>query len=79
MAAKYTKSEVAEIIEQFLDGTGGPWDWDDFTSIRIADPELEAIRVRCVELHHATISGQYCGPDGLAEMRRMVDQLRDTR
>jgi hypothetical protein len=78
VAAKYTKSEVAEIIEQFLGGTDGPWDWDDFTSIRIADPELEAIRVRCVELHDSTISGQYCGPEGLAEMRRMVDQLRST-
>jgi hypothetical protein len=76
VAAKYTKSEVAEILEQFLDGTVGAWDWDDFTSIRIADPELEAIRVRCVELYDSTTSGQYCGPEGVAEMRRMVDQLR---
>jgi hypothetical protein len=27
-----TKSEVADYIEQFLNGTGGKWDWDDFTS-----------------------------------------------
>ncbi len=79
MAAKYTKLAVAEIIEQFLDGTGGPWDWDDFTSIRIADPELDAIRVRCVELCDSTSTGQYCGPEGFAEMRRMVDQLRSAQ
>jgi hypothetical protein len=77
MAAHYTKAEVAEIIEQFLDGTGGDWDWDDFTSFRIADPELDAIRVRCGQLYdEPNYPGRYCGPDGLAEMRRIVEQLR---
>jgi hypothetical protein len=31
---------------RFIEGTGGPWDWDDFVSIPIADPRLEAIRKR---------------------------------
>ena len=54
MAVKYTKAEVADIIEQFLDGTGGRWDWDDFTSVKIVDPDLDTIRVRCIELHDET-------------------------
>ena len=41
---------MAVIIEQFLDGTGGRWDWDDFVSLRIEDPELDAIRLRCARL-----------------------------
>ena len=77
MAVHYTKAEVATIIEQFLDGSGGRWDWDEFTSCRIADPELDAIRRRCGELYdYSNYPGQYCGPEGLSEMRRMVEQLR---
>ena len=77
MAIHYTRAEVAIIIEQFLNGTGGPWDWDDFTSIRIDDPELDAIRRRCGELYdEPNHPGQYCGPDGVAEMRRMIEHLR---
>lgn len=41
---KRTPAEVAGFIRDFIDGTGGEWDWDDFTSVRLANPELEAIR-----------------------------------
>jgi hypothetical protein len=51
MAVRLTPTEVADIIEAFLKGTDGRWDWDDFCSSRITDPALDAIRVRCVDLH----------------------------
>ena len=60
MGIKYTRAEVADIIEQFVDGTGGRWDWDDFTSTKIADPELDAIRVRCIELHDGNCRDHTC-------------------
>ena len=41
-----TAGEVARYIRDFIDGTGGQWDWDDFESIPIADPALESIRDR---------------------------------
>jgi hypothetical protein len=37
-------AEVAQFISNFLNGTGGEWDWDDFTSVPITNPALEAIR-----------------------------------
>jgi hypothetical protein len=43
-------SEVADIIERHIERTEGPWDWDEFTSIPIANDELDAIRLRCIEL-----------------------------
>jgi len=43
----YTPEEVADIIEKFLDGSGGEWDWDDFTSITIKDAYLDGIRCKC--------------------------------
>jgi hypothetical protein len=48
-----TASEVADIIEKHIQGTEGPWDWDDFTSVPIRDDRLDAIRVQCLELDYA--------------------------
>ena len=41
-------SYVAETIATFIDGTGGTWDWDDFTSSRLSDPTLDGIRRRAL-------------------------------
>lgn len=41
---KVTPEQFADELESHLLGTGGPWDWDDTTSIRIADERLERIR-----------------------------------
>ncbi len=41
-----TSAEVAGYIRDFIDGTGGEWDWDDFTSVPIATLELETIRAQ---------------------------------
>ena len=76
MAIRHTKAEVADIIEQFLDDSGDRWAWDDFTSIRIVDPQLDAIRLRCIDLYDGAAQQGYCGPDGVSEMRRMVEGLR---
>lgn len=45
-----TSEEVATIIEKFLDGQSGPWDWDDFISFPITDRLLDEIRERCNRL-----------------------------
>jgi len=43
---KRTASEVATYLRDFVDGGGGEWNWDDFTSVPIADSRLEDIRKR---------------------------------
>jgi hypothetical protein len=43
--SKRTPGEVAGYIRDFIEGTGSEWDWDDFISMPIADPLLEAIRL----------------------------------
>ena len=42
---KVTPQQFADELERHLLGTEGPWDWDDTTSVRIADERLE--RLRC--------------------------------
>jgi hypothetical protein len=39
MGRKRTAAEVATYLRDFIDGTGDEWDWDDFESVPIADPE----------------------------------------
>jgi hypothetical protein len=43
---KLTAAEVVLNLRNFLDGSGGEWDWDDFVSVPIADPALDHIRRR---------------------------------
>lgn len=56
-----TPQEVATLIAGFLDGTD-EWAWDDFESVRIADPFLEDIRRRAVPLGppNADVGGIRC-------------------
>jgi hypothetical protein len=44
-----TAEQFADELERHLLGTEGPWDWDDTASVRIADPRLEAVRMRLGE------------------------------
>lgn len=39
-----TDEDVISYLESHLAGDGGPWDWDDFTSIPITDPYLDDTR-----------------------------------
>jgi hypothetical protein len=74
-----TKVEVADIIERFLNGTGGEWDWDDFTSFGITDPYLDSVRIQCSELNVTfppTEKGHYCSQTGFEIMRELAARLR---
>jgi hypothetical protein len=39
---------AARTIRGFLDDSGGEWDWDDFTSCSLDDPQVELIRKRAL-------------------------------
>lgn len=68
---KRSASEVADFIENHVRGTEGAHDWDDFTSIPIADRRLNAMRLRCVELDDKSPQARF------AELRKMVVDLRN--
>ncbi|WP_146756697.1 hypothetical protein [Brevundimonas vesicularis] len=42
--------EVAGFLQDFLDGTGGDWDWDEFTRVPISDPFLDVVRQKASTL-----------------------------
>jgi len=45
-----TRNEVIAVLKQAMK-TGGDSSWDDFVSIRIAEPELEAVRLKCLNVN----------------------------
>ncbi|HEY6070661.1 MAG TPA: hypothetical protein VIU85_04730 [Chthoniobacterales bacterium] len=76
---KRTPEEVANTIEAFANGGGDQWAWDDFISIRLSDPGLEAVRQKCVAVRDEFPPSDpraYCSDAGLAAMRQIVQDLR---
>jgi hypothetical protein len=79
MALVMTKSEIADLIESFLDGSCEEWDWDDFMNERLSDPDLVRIQRRCASVpqeYPPTDRGSYCGPEGVEVLKQMADGLR---
>ena len=70
---------MANTIEGFVYGAGNQWDWDGFTSIRIDDPDLEAIRKQIVALpveFPPSNTRDYCSEAGMRKMRELLGALR---
>jgi hypothetical protein len=65
--------DVVGLLGDFIDGTGGDWDWDDFTSVPIMAPELEAIRL---EAEFVTLPVTSAGRDKLQELLAKARALR---
>jgi hypothetical protein len=69
-------------LENFLQGSGSSWEWDDFTlSLSFQDPTLEAIRQRCAGLGKEFPPGspdKYCGEGGLKVLQSYISELRKT-
>jgi hypothetical protein len=75
-----TREEVAKIIDDFISDNIGTYDWDDFISIKITDPELERIRIFCLEvtdLYPSVEDGHYCSDEGINRLRGLADGLRN--
>jgi hypothetical protein len=77
---KLGRLEVAQILEDFLEGSGAQWAWDDFTSASsVAEERLEEIRRRCVHLRQEfppKHPREYCNDEGRDVIRRFIAELR---
>ena len=76
---KVTKEQVVLEIDKFLAVEGGAYDWVNFCSIRIDDPELNNVRILCADLPIAyppVSGGQYCADEGLDELLKIANELR---
>ena len=75
---KMTAKDVRGVLVRFLDGTATPHECDDFVSVTIGDPRLDAIRERCAGLRAEfppELPGHYCGEGGVEVMQRFIQEL----
>lgn len=77
---KLTYEEVAQVLENFIEGKGGPWAWDGFTlGMSFDDNYLEDIRKRCVGLSEEfppQNPHEYCNEQGRGVIRGFIAELR---
>ena len=67
---RITPQQFADQLEPHLLGTAGAWEWDDATSIRLADKRLERLRVRLGRFDNLTSDEQR------EELRQVIIALR---
>ena len=68
--ATLTRRDVEACLTDFLAGSGGDWDWDDFTSVPIADPALEQMRAKAAAVPLPLTE------EGRVAILRLLQQLR---
>ncbi|WP_309662678.1 hypothetical protein [Sphingomonas sp.] len=69
-SADLTPEDVLRYLEDFVEGRGGDWDWDDFTGIPITDPFLERIREEAASVELPLTE------NGRATLRQLAEQIR---
>jgi hypothetical protein len=69
-SADRTARDVEGYLRGFLEGTDGDWDWDDFTSIKITDPRLDAIRDEAARVSLPLAEA------GRATLRTLLEEVR---
>ena len=81
--SKLGNLEVAQILEDFVEGRGHPLAWDGFTQGRsrqdFEDERLEQIRRRCACLDQEfppKNPREFCSEQGRDVIRRYVEELR---
>lgn len=81
-SSKVSRLEVAQILQNFLDGTGKPMAWDGFTlGMSFDDDYLDRIRIRCARLSEEfppAVSSEYCGEQGREIIRNYIRELRNS-
>ena len=76
-----SRTEIADTIDAFVGGTGDNWDWDDFVSVPLNDPELDEVRKEAASIPDrfpSDRSNMYCSSEGLQELLRISKRLRAT-
>jgi len=71
--------DAARIIENFVNGTCGPYDWDEFLNGSKKDTDLQKIREECehVECNYpASNEHEWCNDDGGRALMEIAARLR---
>ena len=73
-----TKEQIAQLIRSFVDGSCGEWAWDDFTSVRQSDNELEEVRQRILKIpdkYPSTHPNVWTNDEGIQALLEIAEML----
>ena len=76
---KYTTNEqAADIIRRFVDGSGSPYEWDDFESQKENNPEAAIALELCIffaKKFPGDETGLFCNEKALSYFLKIADTL----
>jgi hypothetical protein len=83
--ANRTPEEVIDLLQAILNRTISDEEWDSFVSVKIADPNLERVRMRIEELWvedseyrvPGSINPTDLNPKGVAEILSLIDSIKN--
>ena len=70
---------IADLIDRFVNGDVGPYEWDDFCSYRGLTPAMEALRVEIATVegeYPPTHSREWCSEAGIQRLREIAERIR---
>lgn len=71
--------DAAKVIESFVAGTCGPYDWNDFLNGSKRDAELQKIREDCERVgidYPARHNHEWCNDEGVRALIQIAIRLR---
>jgi len=75
-----TATEIADIIERFVNGTSlYAQEWNDFVDCKQSNQKLDSYRKRCDELDPLVNRPEPQDAKAVAELKNMIDELRSCK
>ena len=71
--------DAAKVIENFVDGSCGPYEWDDFLNGSKNDTDLQKIREECERIgidYPARSDHEWCNDDGGRALLAIAGRIR---
>lgn len=73
------RTQVADLIDRFLNGEVNAYEWDDFIGKRAEDSLIEEIRLECMSVPTRFPPGNshaYCSQDGFNYLKELSNELK---
>jgi len=74
-----TMKQIADIIDNFLNGTSGPYEWQDFVTYPFKPPQLEKVRKECADIktkYPPENSKEWCNELGRNALCMISERIR---
>jgi len=78
-APDLTLRQIVDLIDELLNGTIGPYDWNDFLTLPMKDPEIDNVRKECAAIarkYPPQNKKDWCSEAGKNELLAISERLK---